>query len=232
MRADPSNPDYQAFTLLGNPGRGLHADLPRGTRRYSGLELTFERTGSGRLRYLLSYVAARAYGNLNGEFDSDSRVPATHTQGQTDSPNWWENSTGYLPSDRRHSLKLSGSYALRENVAVGVSSAFGTGLPLSEFAVDPPFGIIHVRDRGTNGRTPSTWITDVRFTYDVQSRGGWRPRLVLDLFNIGNQRRAIDYEQLHYVDNDPSRANTNPNYLKVNKYHPPFSARLGVILGF
>jgi hypothetical protein len=227
---DPEDPAFTTLGLLGNPGRGALARFPKGTRRYTGLELTFERS-AGKLRYLASYVLSRAFGNLPGEFDSDSRVPASHTQGQTSSPNWWEHATGYLPSDRRHLLKLSGSYQARRDVTVGVAAAFGTGLPLSEFAVDPPFGIIHIRDRGTNGRTPSTWNVDLRLAYSVAgSSTRWRPRFVLDLSNLGNQRSAIDFEQLHFVDN--TRVNLNPNYLKINKYQAPLSARLGVMFGF
>ena len=109
---DPANPSYTMLGLLGNPGRGAARRLPEGTRRYSGIEVSVQRTGAGPLTFLASYVLSRAFGNLNGEFDSDSRVPASHTQGQTSSPNWWEHATGYLPSDRRHLLKFIGSYRL------------------------------------------------------------------------------------------------------------------------
>ena len=90
--------------------------------------------------------------------------------------------------------------------------------------------IIHASDRGTAGRTPSIWSTDVRLMYDAPASGNLRPRVTLDIFNVGNQRRAIDFEQLHYL--DPAHANANPNYLKVNKYQAPLSARLGVVVGF
>jgi hypothetical protein len=53
---------------------------------------------------------------------------------------------------------------------------------------------------------------------------------MLDVFNIGNQRRAVDFEQLHYF--DAALTSPNPNYLKVNKYQAPLSARLGVVIGF
>ena len=106
----------------------------------------------------------------------------------------------------------------------------GTGLPLSEFGFDPLGNILFIKDRGTNGRTPSTWNVDLRFVYDVATLAGrWNPRLTVDLNNIGNQRRAVDFEQTHYND---TGSNPNPNYLKVNRYQAPFSARLGVLVGF
>ena len=90
-----------------------------------------------------------------------------------------------------------------------------------------------MKKRGTSGRTPNVFNVDLRFTYDADfTNARWRPRFTLDVFNLANRRQAIDYEQLHYFDNDPSRANSNPNYLKVNRYQPPLSARLGVVVGF
>jgi hypothetical protein len=71
----------------------------------------------------------------------------------------------------------------------------------------------------------------VRVAYDISAvRARASPRLVLDVFNIGNQRRALDLDQLHYV--NPARTEVNPNYLKVNRYQPPLSARLGMLIGF
>jgi hypothetical protein len=203
--------------------------LPRGSRRHSSLEFTYDHSGLERLQYSASYILSRTYGNLNGEFDSDRRVPASHTQGQTADPDWWTHATGYLPSDRRHLVKLSGSYRMSEDLTMGAAAVYGSGLPLSEYQ-NTPLGVVHASKRGTNGRTPSSWTVDLRWLYDVPINDGrWRPRVSLDLFNIGNQRRAVDFDQLHYVD---PQHNTNPNYLKVNKYQSPLSARLGVIVGF
>lgn len=227
---DPQDPSYGILGLLGNPGSGALAQVPRGTRRYTGFEFVFERSRGERLNYLASYVLSRSFGNLPGEFDSDSRVPATHTQGQTWDPHWWDHATGYLPSDRRHLVKLSGSYRLLDNLSAGVVSWFGTGLPLSEFEVSELGTIAHARKRGTAGRTPSVWSTDLRLTYDAPEAGRWRPRVTLDVFNLGNQRRAVDFDQLHYL--DATHVNENPNYLKVNRYQAPLNARLGVVIGY
>jgi hypothetical protein len=226
---DPENPDYGILGLLGNPGRGRLAYLPRGSRRHSSFEFTFDHSGPDRLQYAASYILSRTYGNLNGEFDSDRRVPASHTQGQTADPNWWTHSTGYLPSDRRHLVKLSGSYRMSEDLTMGTAAVYGSGLPLSEYQ-NTPLGVVHASKRGTNGRTPSTWSVDLRWLYDVpRVASRWRPTVSLDLFNVGNQRRAIDFDQVHFVD---PQLNTNPNYLKVNKYQAPLRARLGIIVGF
>jgi hypothetical protein len=226
--ADPAGPDS---TTLGNPGMGALSYLPYAQRRYRALELTLERHAAGRLRYLVSYVLGRAYGNLPGEFNSDDKTPATHVTASTAFPNWWEHATGYLPSDRRHLAKFSGSYRLTDGITIGSTAYFASGLPLNEFAHDPwPFSQTAMRKRGTNGRTPSTWNADVRLSWSLPRAGSTRPQFVVDVFNLGNQRRALDVDQLHYV--EPSRTIANPNYLKVNYYQAPLSVRLGTVIGF
>ncbi len=226
---NPMGPDS---SILGNPGMGALSYLPSATRRYSGLELTFERSGTGRLRYLASYVLGRAYGNQPGEFNADDRYPATHVTAARAFPVWWEHATGYLPSDRRHLAKLSGSYRVGDNITIGTATWVASGLPLSEFAHDPwPFYYTPVTKRGTNGRTPGTWTADLRFGYDLRAGGRSSPtQVVVDVFNVGNQRRAVDFDQLHY--GDPARSNANPNYMKVNQYQAPLSARVGIVVGF
>lgn len=227
--ADTTNP---VDLRIGNPGRGDLAFLPRATRRYSGLELTVERAQRGRLNYRGSYVLSRSFGNVPGEFDSDARIPASHTTSTQAWPVWWKNATGHLPSDRRHLLKLSGSWRMRDDLTIGTAAFLATGAPLSEFGI-APFGFwqAFVRARGTAGRTPALWTADMRATYDLpRVTAGWRARLLLDVQNVGNQRRAIDFEQLHYF--DAARTVVNPNFLSINRYQAPLTARVGMVVGF
>ena len=217
--------------ILGNPGRGLLSHVKRATRRYSGLELLVERSGAGSLRYTASYVLSRTTGNYSGEFESDTRVPASHAQQALDWPVQWTHDTGPLPNDRPHLVKLSGSYRMRGNLTVGGVGVFASGTPISEFAADPyAYDRTHVRDRGAVGRTPNIWNADVRLSYALRLDDRLQPRVLLDVFNIGNQRRAIDFEQLHYT--NAERTEANPNYLGVNQYQASMRARLGVVVGF
>ena len=57
-----------------------------------------------------------------------------------------------------------------------------------------------------------------------------RPRVQLDVFNVGNQRRALTYDQVHYT--TPDQSGLNPNYGAVTQYQAPLSARLGMVVGF
>lgn len=228
----PGSTPAEPLKFLGNPGRGALAFMPRATRNYAALELSLERSGASPLQYQFSYVLSRNHGNYPGEYETDLRIPASHFQDTLDWPVMWEHATGFLPNDRRHLIKLLGSYAVWRNLRVGTLVSFASGTPLSEFAEDPyPGDRTNVRDRGTLGRTPDLWSADFRVTYEPHAFGGrWQPRILLDVHNVGNQRQAVDFEQLHYT--NPEHTTTHPNYQKVNLYQAPLSARVGVVFGF
>jgi len=65
-------------------------------------------------------------------------------------------------------------------------------------------------------------------------RGQIRPRIYLDLFQIGNRRTTIHTEQLHYfdVDEQGTPIDPNPRYGRGTLFTPPMSARLGVSFDF
>ena len=215
---------------LGNPGRGLLSHVPRARRRYTGFAFEAGRTG-GAVRYLASYTLSWTRGNYSGEFETDTRVPSSHFQQSMDWPVQWVNHDGYLPNDRRHLAKLSGTWQAGPALTIGVASWYASGTPLSDMSTGPlRFQRVHVRERGSAGRTPSIWNADVRVAWELGARDRWTPQLVLDAFNIGNQRKAVDFEQLHYL--DMARTVASSNYLKVNQYQAPLRVRLGMVVGF
>jgi hypothetical protein len=90
--------------------------------------------------------------------------------------------------------------------------------------------------RGSAGRTPAIFDLNLRFTYDfsrilpqIKST-----RLVLDVFHVGSKRTPVNYEQVHYYNQDMAgnQINPNPNYGLPSRYQPPMSIRLGFEIGF
>ncbi|HTT68649.1 MAG TPA: TonB-dependent receptor, partial [Gemmatimonadales bacterium] len=224
---DPNSP----FTT-GNPGRGALAYLPRAKRDYRALELTFERA-AGRLSFRASYVLSRSWGNYTGLYATDVLDPLDNAGPQFDFPEQAVNAAGPLPNDRRHVVKFVGSYQLPMGLTVGTSALAASGEPLSEYGTGPyPPYWTFVVPRGTAGRTPSTWNVDLRFAYDapVSRDSRLRPRILLDVFNVGNQRKALTYDQRHYT--APGLSGVNPNYLAVTQYQAPLHARMGVVFDF
>jgi Carboxypeptidase regulatory-like domain len=223
--------------LVGNLGRGELSNFPRARRRYTALELTFERLGDARFTFLMSYVLSRTWGNYTGLFASDVSQGAPNVSAQFDFVEQTPNGTGLLPNDRTHVLKFFGAYRFDFGLTTGASFLWERGTPLSEYGgifTGPPYWSF-LRPRGTAGRTPTIWDLNLRFTYLVPvRRASPRPEVVLDLFHVGSPRRAVTFDQVHYtgVDQVGNQTGANVNYGVVTQYQPPMSARLGLLVAF
>jgi hypothetical protein len=57
-----------------------------------------------------------------------------------------------------------------------------------------------------------------------------RPKLLIDVLNVGSRRKPVLYDQKHYT--TPDRSAVNPNYGAVTAYQPPMSARVGLVVDF
>lgn len=200
------------------------------------LELTFERLGDAPFTFLMSYVLSRTWGNYTGLFASDVSQAAPNVTAQFDFVEQTPRGTGLLPNDRTH--VLFGAYRFDFGLTAGTSLVWESGTPLSEYGgifAGPPWWSFPQR-RGTAGRTPAIWDLNFRFTYLVpvlaQSRA--EPQVLLDLFHVGNPRRAVGLDQVHYtgIDEMGNQAGANVNFGKVTRYQPPMSARLGLVVGF
>lgn len=225
--------------VIGNPGRGALAGRPSATREYRALELTLERSGAGPVAFLASYVLSRNRGNYAGLFEED--MPTAGGGGNAsvgyDTPEPNAVSDGLLPNDRTHLFKFAGSYRVGAVATVGGTFLAASGTPRSELGQSvwgAPY-VVFVRPRGSLGRTPWIWDLNLRGTWLLPTRGGFRPRLVLDLFHVGSPRRAIWYDDLHYnssQDDTGAWTSSNPNYGRVLAYQQPMSARLGMLIDF
>lgn len=155
-----------------------------------------------------------------------------------DLPEISEHGEGLLPNDRTHVFKLSGAYALDFGLTAGAVFSWETGTPLSVLESASwgyPFQKF-AQERGSGGRTPSIWDLNLRFAYDL-SRAvslGTRPRLILDVFHLGSQRKAVEYDKLTYFNQDGSgnQIDPNPTYGQPILFQPPMTVRLGLEVDF
>jgi hypothetical protein len=182
-------------------------------------------------------VLSRNWGNYPGLFDADLGITTPGGNRLFFSPNQAVNSTGYLPNDHTHVLKVSGSTPVRGALTIGMTSSWATGSPLNAFAPCPcGFGTVvrsFIAPRGSAGRTPSVWTLDMRLAYDVRPRDKSRTRLMLDLLDVGNPQTAVLQEELQFLDNTggvPSRV--NPDYRRPTAFQRPMRAHLGMEIGF
>lgn len=226
-------------TLFGNPGSGQLSFLPKVQHDYHALEFTLEKSVEAEYGFLASYVLSRAYGNFAGLFNPlVGNVEPNFTlelQLAEQVPNSW----GLLPNDRAHSFKFNSWYHFGFGLTIGSTIIWQSGTPLSELGFNSsgaPARYIFLQQRGTLGRTPSIWDLNLRLTYDLAQ---WissfaRPKIILDVFHIGNTGKPVNLDQIHYlaVDQNGNQTAPNPNYLKVIQYQPPVTVRLGIEASF
>lgn len=234
---DPSGGAYEA--VLGNPGRGRLSFLPRLQHDYQALEITLEKSGGQGLSFLASYVLSRTYGSYTGLFDSNTGYANPDHNRIPDMPEQVPGSVGLLPNDRTHIFKVNSSYKFDFGLTVGSTFIWESGTPLSEYGMNSANILarpIFLQDRGTVGRTPSVWDLNVRLTYDLRAKISTvaHPKLILDIFHIGNPRIPVDFDQVHYssVDQNGNQATPNPYYMKTTQYEPPMTVRLGLEVNF
>jgi len=70
--------------------------------------------------------------------------------------------------------------------------------------------------------------------YELDFISNWQTRLILDVFHIASQRKAVDIDQVRYfgTDENGNPVNPNPNYGEVYRYQPSMSVRLGMEVSF
>jgi hypothetical protein len=231
---DPSSGGFMG----GNPGRGGMSFLPRPKREYSALEATLERAQAENLEFAISYVLSRNYGNYTGLYDQDGLGAYPGNTFDVVIVQQIENSTGLLPNDRTHVVKVRGARGFDSGLSVGAYLAWMSGTPLNERGPSPyhflPMNTYLVK-RGSAGRTPSVLDLNLRATYDLPlswlSSGG--SRVVLDVLHIGSPRKAVSIDQVHYTTVDQNGDwVVNPTYGDVLLYQPPMTVRLGIEVEF
>lgn len=222
--------------ILGNPGSGNLSFLPKFTREYTALEITFQKP-RGTFNFLASYILSRNYGNYPGVFDSDIIYPNPNS-GNLNLPIQLVNATGLLPNDRTHVLKFFGSYNFDFGLSTGTSFVLQSGTPVNAYGPVPPDDgsnhVFHVK-RGSVARTPTTWDLNFRLSYDLGflTQTFTRFRLLADIFHLFGAREAVLLQQGKYLyyDKDGNLIE-NPDFLLPEKYQQPMTIRLGVEVNF
>ncbi|KGQ18788.1 Oar protein [Lysobacter dokdonensis DS-58] len=200
-----------------------------------------------------SYTWAKSLGNSEGGVNSNLGQADTGTTVDFDYPELMYGAYGYLPNDRRHSLKLFGNYELNDQWSVGANLLVQSGRPVScigvygndptgyqnnYYSCSPNPGVVvtspgtggPVRDngttlvpRGTYARTPWTRTLDLNVA--------WRPAFAdghltvkADVFNVFNEHGATSMNE--FAENS---AGSQRYYLAFNTpatFQAPRSVRL------
>jgi hypothetical protein len=219
--------------IWGNPGKGDLAASPRPKRTYTAVELTLEKAAR-RYQLSTSYVWSRTRGNLTGAF-GDENFGAPNYVGLYSERG--QNLYGPLPTDRPHLFKVHGNYRAGA-MTMGGFFTMQSGTPQSELGLGVFEGqTFHLSPRGSKGRTPTTWDSNLRFTYDLHrlvGTGASKTKVIVDVYHVFSRRKPTVVNQLHYFDLDEDRNPIfeNPAYLQPIFYQDPMSVRLGIEVDF
>jgi hypothetical protein len=211
---------------------------PKAKRNYQAVEFFFD--GNWDKFFLQgSYTYAKSKGNTEGGVKSDIGQANTGTTQDFDYLALTTDTYGYLPNDRRHSLKLFGNWDVTDEWAVGVNYLLQSGRPVNCFGILSPWPFtasnvhpygssfmrcgttpaggragnpVAVRPRGTAGRLPWTNNVDLNVAY----RPSWAPGLQLkvDVFNVLNAQKVTSVVET---------AEINPTGLPSDTYLLPLS---------
>lgn len=115
---------------------------PPAKRTYTAIEFFFDGKWDN-FFFQGSYTYAKSKGNTEGGVKSDIGQNNTNVTQDFDYLELTVDTFGYLPNDRRHSLKLFGSYDFTDEWAVGANVLVQSGRPLNCFGsldlnTDPP----------------------------------------------------------------------------------------------
>lgn len=209
-------------------------------RTYEALEFMVDRAWDGRWTMNATYTLSWSKGNAEGPVNSDTNFGDAGRTEAFDTPWVQYGGDGYLPNDRRHALKMRGSFALNDHWEFGMTMAATSGRPINAFGNRNPFdtrvydsffvvnsdtGEYELRERGTQGRTP--WIFDVgaNVTYR-HSFSAADLSVKLSVYNLLNQERITE------VDESLPTTDGNPYYGIGTSYQSPRYGLLTLNLDF
>ncbi len=197
--------DGKGLTKVVIPASAL--GFPQPQRTFNALELGFERAWDGKWSVQGSYVLAYSKGNTEGYVKSDIGQDDAGISQDWDYPGLMEGANGYLPNDRRHTLKAWGSYQVLPELRLGANLIVQSGRPknclgyyngttdsvsilygAASFYCNGVYG-----PRGSYGRLPWTKELGLQATYQPKALKG--TTFQVDILNVFNARGVNSIEE-------------------------------------
>lgn len=219
--------DGKGLTAVTIPASALKFPQPR--RIFNALELTFERAWDGKWNLQGSYVLSYNKGNTEGYVKSDIGQDDAGISQDWDYPGLMEGADGYLPNDRRHTLKLFGAYQVMPEWRVGANLLLQSGRPVNCLGyytgdldhVSVAYGAASfycnrtLNPRGSKGRLGWTKELSLQLTYEPKAWKG--TTFQVDVLNVFNNREVTGVTET----GETAAGTPDPNYLR------PFNVQSG-----
>ncbi len=209
--------------------------FPTAIRRYRAVEITATKRFSNNYQFVASYTWSKLNGNYEGLYRNDSGQLDPNITSLFDLPELLYNTTGRLNNDRPHQFKIDGSYDWAFGLTAGLSFRAQSGTPVSLLGPSPAYGDgqAYLSPRGSGGRTPVVTNADIHLAYSRSFGDRYRGQIILDVFNVMNQQKAVEVDQLYRLDlGELSQAPVNPYFGLGTFFQYPISARIGLKFSF
>ena len=218
------------------PGSRL---APKAKRTYKALEL-FTDVTYDKFFLQASYTWAQSKGNTEGGVKSDIGQRDTSVTQDFDYYELTVDTYGFLPNDRRHSLKVFGNYEFSDEWSMGGNLLVQSGRPLNCLGTLTlpsgalhPYGAAFMRcdnkpvPRGTAGRLPWTTTFDVNVAYRPAFAKGLQFKV--DVFNLLNSQKVTSVSE---IAEDGATGADLETYLMPASFQAPRSVRFMVQYDF
>lgn len=208
---------------------------PEAERNYYALEIGLSRRFADNWMLIGSYTWSHLYGNYEGVISDEDVDAGANATLAFDYPYMMEHSSGDLPGDLRHNLKLYGVHMWDFGLQAGGRLSFHTGAPINSYGRHPsdPWAAAtsypsfytggEPRPRGCCGRTDDVVWLDLLLKYDFRALGtDWNVRL--DGFNVLNSHDVLRVEHMAET---PENGVARDDYGEPRTFQSPRSVRLG-----
>jgi hypothetical protein len=197
--------DGNGLTRLTIPASSL--GFPQAKRTFNALEFGFERAWDGKWSLQGSYVLSYSKGNTEGYVKSDIGQDDAGISQDWDYPGLMEGANGYLPNDRRHTLKAFGSYQVLPELRLGANLILQSGRPknclgyyngtLDKVSIGYGSSSFYCNrvatPRGSQGRLDWTKELGLQATYQPKALKG--TTFQVDVLNVFNERGVTTIEE-------------------------------------
>jgi hypothetical protein len=232
--------------FIGNPGYGIATDFPKAVRNYDAGTVYFQKTYANTWLLIASYTLSRLYGNYSGLFVPETGQLDPNITADFDLKSLLPNTTGPLPGDHTHQIKLYGAkdflFAGNMDALLGVSYRGRSGSPESALGAHPLYGQdnVYIVPRGQGGtlaangesivQERSPWVHDIdlRVGYAVKLSKDTTLGITVDIYNIFDFQAATLDDPTYTTSNVlPCKTGTAPSCI-VHSDGSPFNAKLEV----
>ncbi len=219
---------------------------PDAQRDYWAVELTANRRFSNNWLMQANYTWSQSYGNYEGYLKSDLGQDDAGLTQDFDFAGLMDNAYGFLPNDRRHNLKVYGSYSFNFGLQLGAFAYYRTGRPMNALGKHPTddFATLYgvgsffeqtapgaansvASARGSQGTTETTWGLDALIKYDFVL-GGMNLFARLDIFNLFDLSAQAQVRE----QSGTTTFGVDEGWLQTTVYQAPRTLRFGIGLSF